>query len=186
MEFRLIYQGPLKSNGSKEHKHQIRRALHPQLKELWNQPPLNDYREYLQPGPEKDSTSVIETVGNFQFAPLVTSRLNLIAELNIVLLRPGEPGRIVTTSGDIDNRLKTLFDALRCPENEQEIPKNEKPRDDETPFYCLMQNDALITSISVASDRLLLRDDDTSHVILLIHIRVKDTRLMRLGDTAIV
>jgi len=184
VEFRLVYQGPLKSNGSVADKHKIRRDLHPQLKELWNQPPLNEYRDFLKPVPEEGS--IIETVGEFEFAPLVTSRLYLVADLDIVLLRPGEPGRIVTISGDIDNRLKTLLDALRCPKNEQEIPKNQKPQPDETPFFCLMQDDALITSINVVCDRLLLRQDDPSHVILLIHVRVKDTKLTRLGGVAII
>ena len=35
MEFRLTYEGELKSNGSPKHKHEIRRALHGQLKQLW-------------------------------------------------------------------------------------------------------------------------------------------------------
>jgi len=183
MEFRLIYEGLLRSDGSVAHKHEIRKTLHPQLKELWNQPPLNGHREYLQLVTE--DTSIIKGVGNFQFAPLISSRLNLVAELNIVLLRPGEPGRIVTTSGDIDNRLKTLFDALRCPQNEQEIPNGERPQPDETPFFCLMEDDALITSINVTCDRLLRSSDDPSHVILFIHVKVKGTK-QTLGNMAII
>jgi len=184
MEFRLIYEGPLRSNGDVPHKHQIRKILHPQLKELWHQRPLNEYRELLEPVSKKGEVSVIKTVGEFQFAPLVTSRLDLVAELDVVLLRPEEPGRIVTMTGDIDNRLKTLFDALRCPNNEQEIPEGERPQADETPFFCLMEDDALITSIKVTSDR-LLRYDHPSHVILFIHTRVKATRVsvINLGFT---
>ena len=40
LEFRLIYQGILlgsdKNSTNSEHKHSIRRYLHPQLKNLWN------------------------------------------------------------------------------------------------------------------------------------------------------
>jgi hypothetical protein len=35
--------------------------------------------------------------------------------LNILFLRADIPGKVVQ-SGDIDNRLKTLFDALRMPQ----------------------------------------------------------------------
>src|SRR5438105_4695243 len=40
VEFRLVYQGPLDPQTSQsrvKEKHAIRRALHPQLRELWNQ-----------------------------------------------------------------------------------------------------------------------------------------------------
>ena len=34
MEFRLVYEGPLKANATPREKHPIRKALHPQLKDL--------------------------------------------------------------------------------------------------------------------------------------------------------
>ena len=173
MEFRLIYGGTLKSHGDIKEKHKIRKYFHPQLKELWNQSPLKDYKDYLEVNPKDDKISVIERIGEYQFAPLVTAHLKLISELDIILLRPEDPGRIIT-SGDIDNRLRTLFDALRCPKNEQEIPTNEKPRPEETPFFCLLQDDALITSVNVICDR-LLRNTNPSDVFLLIHVKVKAT-----------
>ncbi len=43
MEFRLIYEGPLHGQGAKSpHKWEIRRALHPQLRRLWREPPIKD------------------------------------------------------------------------------------------------------------------------------------------------
>ena len=39
MKFRLTYEGRLESNGSAKHKHEIRKALHPQLKRLWDVEP---------------------------------------------------------------------------------------------------------------------------------------------------
>jgi len=176
VQFHLMYKGALKSNGNLKEKHNIRKYFHPQLKELWNQLPLKEYKKYLEVSPTEGSISVIERVGKFHFAPLVTTRLKLISELNIVLLRPEEPGRIIT-SGDIDNRLKTLFDALRCPKDESEIPPNETPTSQETPFFCLLQDDALITSVNVMCDRLLCYSDP-SDVFLLIHVKVKPTEVI--------
>ena len=39
---------------------------------------------------------------------------------------------------DIDNRLKTLFDALKVPSS-RELLSDAEPVDDETPFFCLLQ-----------------------------------------------
>ena len=36
LKFRLVYEGPLPSNGSPQEKHAIRKAFHGQLRELWN------------------------------------------------------------------------------------------------------------------------------------------------------
>jgi hypothetical protein len=61
------------------------------------------------------------------------------------------PGRLIT-SGDIDNRLKTLFDSLRIL---GEVPAG--PTEDKKPFYVLLEDDKPITHISVETDTLLER-----------------------------
>lgn len=46
---------------------------------------------------------------------------------------------------------------------------------DEDPFYCLLEDDKLITSISVTTDRLILPlagPEHTNHVMLVIHVRL--------------
>ena len=80
-------------------------------------------------------------VGKFTFLPLVTQRLNLIAALQIHFLRRQEPRAIVSTGGDIDNRIKTLLDALRVPSNVSELLPNDSPNTDEYPFYCLLEDE---------------------------------------------
>lgn len=73
------------------------------------------------------------------------------------MLRSGEPGKVLY---DIDNRLKTLFDALRMPQGPHELGAGtasgkRKPSSDEDPFYVVLQDDRLITHLSVTSDALL-------------------------------
>ena len=187
MIFRLIYEGSLPSSrgGSKpKDKHAIRRALHPQLAELWKQEPL---AHIAGPAPFKPMTFAIGSTGRetmifqrgaFSFVPLITQRLNLICHLDILFLRPGPPGSLVTQGGDIDNRLKTLFDALQMPDANQ-LPKT-KPDDDESPFFCLVEDDALITRVNVETDRLLKPDAATvgsSRVMLVIEVTIKATEL---------
>jgi hypothetical protein len=186
MEFTLVYQGPLKANGSIKEKQDIRREFHKQLAELWKQEPLSS-RVQDNPillknvvtynMPPTHSTSVIQRVDAFQFMPLVSSKLYLVAELDITFLRPEPPGRIVTQGGDIDNRLKTLFDAFRIPKESKEIPAGDTPGVNENPFYCLLEDDNLITKVSVRTDRLLKPCNDSSFVELLIAVRTKITKM---------
>lgn len=63
-------------------------------------------------------------------------------------------GQLVNHGGDLDNRIKTLLDALRKP-SQTELPADDLPTPHELPFYCLLQDDALITTLSVTTDRLL-------------------------------
>lgn len=114
MDFTLTYRGPLSSNGGPQEKQVLRRHFHKQLKELWAQPPLKGrttsatvYRPLYE--------DVIEQVGLFRFVPLVTNRFAFTARIRVTFLRPGYPGQLVGTGGDIDNRIKTLLDALAKP-----------------------------------------------------------------------
>jgi hypothetical protein len=136
---------------SPKDKQAIRRALHPQLAELWRQDPLSRLARQRQvlnehafgPGTVK----LLTERGRFTFVPLVTPRLNLVCHLDILFLRPGPPGSLVQQGGDIDNRLKTLFDSLQLPDANQVT--DDTPGDGETPFFCLLEDDGLITRVSV-------------------------------------
>ena len=176
MEFTLYYRGELKANGRPKEKQELRRFFHVQLKRLWQQIPLNEYHEMLEKEPANGSIGIIQSINGFNFAPLVSEGLNLIAELRITLLRPEPPGSIITQAGDIDNRLKTLFDALKVPAEPTAIPSDDHPEEGEEPFYCLLEDDNLITKVQVETDRLLDECKTTSEVVLLIHVTTKATR----------
>lgn len=52
--------------------------------------------------------------------------------------------------GDIDGRLKTLFDALQRPVNLNEIPRSiTGPDYDEYPMFVLLENDKLISDVNI-------------------------------------
>ena len=165
MEFTLTYDGPLAANGRPSQKHDIRLALHPQLKELWEHKPLIKFYDFGGPS--------ISTAGGYTFASLVHPRWNFRAKLDILMLRPEPPGRIVISKGDIDNRLKTLFDALTRPIYSQDIPKAWTPAADEDPLHCLLEDDGLITTVAVSTDRLLAASSPT-HVKLIIRVHVQN------------
>ena len=84
------------------------------------------------------------------------------------MLRPELPGQTLIVGGDIDNRLKTLFDALRIPK----VGETAEPQEGGiSPFYCLLQDDSLINHISVTTDILLL-DVDPNHVQLVVFVNL--------------
>lgn len=176
MRFTLHYRGTLKANRGAKDKHALRRYFHEQLRCLWGQVPLTDYRGYLSENVGENKISLVHSIGRFKFVPLVSSRLHLAAELKITLLRPGPPGQLISQSGDIDNRLKTLLDALKVPKEPTALPQGEVPLENETPFFCLLEDDSLITAISVETDRLLETPADPNDVLLLIHVTTRITR----------
>ncbi len=181
MEFTLYYRGELKSNGSPKDKHNIRNSLSPQLELLWSLDPLVRCKDYIKPLSDESRTKnenlcLIEEVGDHYFAAFISEKLFLNAELVITMLRPQAPGNIIMQSGDIDNRLKTLFDALSVPAQENQIPNNIAINNPNNPIYCLLQDDRLISSVHVKTDRLLDPNATEKEVVLLIHIKTKVTK----------
>ena len=180
VEFRLLYEGELQPSGNRTNrgpqKHAIRRVFHPQLRRLWcvntnlrqlagNQPFCITPKQ-LSPGISSGILTEQERFdaglmhfgtkwnrAGYNFVPLVTEEMVLRCSLDILLLRPGDKKHICH-QGDIDGQLKTLFDALRIPTNTEEI--GGKPGDDEDPFFCLLEDDRLITEVHVVTDELLL------------------------------
>ena len=121
------------------------------------------HRDYLN-GPHNDRNVYIpegiKVLGaewqrcGYEFIPLVSRKYSLRCSLDILFLRPEEPGFLIE-SGDLDNRVKTVFDALRMPSTLSETA-GVGPTEDEKPFYCLLEDDKLISEVRVTTDQLLL------------------------------
>lgn len=208
MNFRLIYEGQLVSQGSDKrvaNKNLIRRQIHDQLKELWHRHPalnalntrkfgnftsLGDQSAYHAtivniltdkrwPVPNDGDTQVQAIgqkyeKGGIEFVPLVNDFFGLVCGLDILFLRREKPGAIIQ-GGDIDNRIKTLLDALRVPKHADEMKGS---GDAVSPLFCLMSDDSLITDLKVTTDRLLTPSlSDSTHpdadVHLIIHVTVR-------------
>ena len=166
VEFRLVYKGNLPSETSKprvKDKHRIRKALHPQLRELWAThrilSELAAMTRYI-PDLADDHKSVSKSNHIHRFVPLVTKNNYHGCSLNILFLRRDQPGGIVKHHGDIDNRLKVLFDALRYPHETQEV-EDAPQSPDENPCFCLLEDDQFIDHVSVTTDRLLTPLEET-------------------------
>ena len=181
LEFRLTYEGPLLAETLRSyevrkarasHKQQIRKVFHQQLKRLWQVSPFLSGAERAEQlnhsvGRNNQSIGVIYPQNKiddlakrfdrfgYQFVPLATRDLEVYCSIDILFLRFGEPGHLANRMGDVDNRLKMLFDALTVPREASQVGEFITPEAGETPFFCLMEDDSLIVRASVESDTLL-------------------------------
>jgi len=205
MEFRLTYNGPLYSTQGEPpqhqkdkragHKHTLRKKFHTQLKRLWEITPYLRNEEGIAhlrtlgkplgglPGEPHDIRRLSEKHAQFgfSFVPLVTYDMDLLCGLDILFLRPDKPGHVLW-AGDIDNRIKTLIDALRIPKaNERYVDL--VPEHDEKPFFVLLEDDQLITKVSVESDQLLEFEtpDTVDEVRLIVTVRIRPYQ-MHIGN----
>ena len=125
MALTLFYIGELKSSSKntrnrellKQHKHNIRIHFHNQLKLLWEDDSMKTLKEFVN---RDEGKYFVKVINNIKFIPLITK--NFYAELDIIMLEPGRQWTSLFSKGDLDNKIKTLLDALRVPNNEQELP----------------------------------------------------------------
>jgi hypothetical protein len=207
MKFTLTYDGELRANARPSHKQFIREQLGPQLEELWrvslalqyvrkhrwvatrgsfgirtlhHSVDVDDFSDAPPPAPGDwiDTLKDVEVCGH-HFVPLVRDSLALFCGLKILYMRKEEPGRLVYQGGDIDNRLKTLFDALSVPNKDQVAQAPPAA----SPLYCLLEDDRLVSGVAVETQRLLGQPEANQHVVRLVievDIRVTQARLYNL------
>lgn len=184
------------------HKHEIRSVFHKQLKQLWaTNTFLRDHKVTMAfsptfravadsaatwgPDPNTlvrmhDVMATWHPVRGFNFLPLVSEQFGLLCSLDVLFLRRDIPGSALS-AGDIDNRIKTVIDALRPPKVPNEFVGKDMqpitPTTDQDPFYCLLEDDKQVSHFSVETDTLLdpITEDeaDASKVKLIITVELR-------------
>ena len=121
---------------------------------IWSPSKLPDWNEpipRLLDG-QTDFCASIAVPNMGSFIPLVRNSLYLACDLSILFLRHDDDLRVLQKGGDLDNRIKTLFDGLKMPRH---IDEQGGIRPSSDPLYVLLQDDALIHSFSVKTGKLL-------------------------------
>jgi hypothetical protein len=179
MQFRLTYQGLVLAESNKgslqaaraKHKQEIRKVFHRQLRRFWEiSPYLSSWgkpfttgvmprpgsRIFGRPDDEHSIPHLAKkhALGGFNFVPLLTHGLEVGCHIDVLFLRDDRVGSVLR-AGDIDNRLKTLLDGLSMPQSVAQLGPFEHPEDDESPFFCLLEDDSLVTKVTVETDTLL-------------------------------
>ena len=180
------------------HVHAIRRSFHEQLKRLWQTNRFlsehkvwrSDYgapdllhdglsrwtKDEAEREPMVDVVADLYRENGYRFVPLVRKDWHLCCDISVLFLRHDPPGSLVH-AGDIDNRMKTLLDALRKPDNAAELRENESPQDGEDPFFVLLEDDKLVTALSIETDTLL--DAGTGKTPIASHVHLIVTASIR-------
>lgn len=197
MKFVLTYDGDLGSNKGSDEKWEIRKKMHPQLEALWKTNPsliaieknrLIPRTGMFIPGTRNidDESPIMPYEGNCidlcepldmggrKFLPLVRNTYRLKCGLKINFLRHEPPGKIYQ-GGDLDNRIKTLFDALTMPRYKEQVIPDESIKD---PIHCLLEDDSLITSCDIETQQLWATPEGSSarYVRLTITVDVRITQ----------
>jgi hypothetical protein len=149
--FVLTYEGSLPSRNSESGlkvKNLLRRAFDPQIREFCQHDIY--FSNCLKP--EALTGGIGVSFEGVRFLPLVSGVLS--CELTIEVLRRDPPGSVFS-GGDLDARLKTLFDGLRMPQAPAEVHGFT-----DTPFVttgclCLLADDSLISGFQIQTHRLL-------------------------------
>jgi hypothetical protein len=177
MEFTLYLKTQVDSNDNAEGKHVIRQKFHKQLKLLWDLPPWKTKGSWKMP--IAGNALYINKSGK-HFICLATKEMDMYVELDIKFYVPTN-----TSFKDIDNKLKTICDALRLPQ--RDFIEKWSQEDYENPFFCLLEDDELIYKISAETDYVLdlVNTDEKlfanrNEMLCLINIIIKGNRLI--GD----
>lgn len=181
IEVSLFYRGPLKANGNLRAKQALRLHFAPQLERALESTP----QHRADPGRthRRFATDRPVTDGRWKFLPVASRDPGSVrfsrplVSLNILLLRPGALGNILSGGGDIDNRLKTLFDAMQTPTRRQAAELDD-PGQGPTDLYCLMSDDKQIRSVSVRTQQLLDVPQDSKEVVLVIEATITGGTLL--------
>jgi hypothetical protein len=113
--------------------------------------------------------------GDKKYMPLVRKSLDLNCGISVLFLRQGDPGSLVNQGGDLDNRIKTLLDALKMPDRET----HDSYASTLDMTYCLMESDSLASDLNVKTDRLLFPQTQYPNEVHLV-IEV-DVQVLRVG-----
>jgi hypothetical protein len=185
MDFTLKYAGPLisqQSTHAKLAKTNLRAELHKQLEVLWRVHPV--FREpATSPDPgtlQRQNPRAFRIseampgvlyasevwnrflVGGIDYVPIVTYGHRLLCHLDIRLHSRRIYGGIIHAGPDLDNRLKVLLDALSIPNAGQSGTTANETSNEEPLMFCLLEDDELVTKLSVETFRLLKTKESAS------------------------
>jgi hypothetical protein len=183
MELWLNYVGSLPNKANPAKLHEIRRAFHPQMKRLWECHPALQAATHgsVQAAPEIDPTMPLRdglsrryVSHGYSWIPLIRGECALFCSVEILMLRMDLPGGHVR-SPDLDNRTKSLLDALTLPNRSiSQAAMGGPPSEDEKPFYVLLEDDKWVTRIAIESGTLLVPVDtkDENHLQAIIKVNL--------------
>jgi hypothetical protein len=178
----------------------IRKEFHEQLKHLWSTNQfLHNHTVFPEYGPLNfpvGSSTGVWGGGEERKISLIDYTAGRYHEFGyrfVPLVREDNKYSVFTQrhswhqAGDLDNRVKTIIDALRRPRNANELVGYENPGPGEDPFYCPLEDDSRVTHLEVETDTLLdpitsdNADQRRAHLIITVEIRPMNVTMFNLS-----
>ncbi len=169
MRFTIVYEGDLPPTGNASDKRRIREEIAPQFEKLWTDPLLAPFDQFQNKENANHDWYFGKSVRGTEYVPLISDKQSLRCELDILLLSSMKPGGVLNC-GDIDNRLKTLLDALSVPNESME--KSARSQSESKRVYCLLDDDKLVTRVNVTNDRLLSVQEHDRKALAIINVKI--------------
>jgi hypothetical protein len=195
MRFSLKYQGELlaakRKDNRSQNKNQLRWHFSEQLEQLlkrgdFSRIPKFESVSKTGKGIRIDFSKVPEWkhFNDAEYLAIVDRSMNVGVTLDIEIERHEPPGSLFQHggdhSGDLDNRLKTLFDGLRSPHDASEaisysksFPARENLDKEKERCVCLLEDDGVITGFRVSTSASLDPNLPQTHVAIKIGVEIK-------------
>lgn len=156
MHITLTYKGPVQGNARKQSDvWRLRKSFHKQLYKLSLTNEFEYVEKYANQDTEKSHPNIGIDVANSRYVPFITSKMKTRCSLYVRVFRGVRQYNPVLGNVDLDNRVKTLIDALRAPQQISETKES-----DGTVRYVLLEDDSLIDGITVKSGHYLDEEDE--------------------------
>lgn len=136
------------------------------------EPPSSALRRVWRPyrlGRRNEEVPILAPVFSVQgrrYMPVIQRDLGLAVALDMILLTPKKLAKV----GDTDNRAKAVIDALTLPGPQQGDPSDSM--DASRPTFCLLEDDALVSELSVSARPWYGRPPGTHDGLVLVSVTV--------------
>lgn len=167
----LTYRGQIPSKASSlDAVWNMRKSFHRQLETLWGKEPFAVLKRWEDSNFAAQAPNFLRSIGDQVFVPFYGEAVGVGVRLEIKLLT-GLPQQAVISSGDLDNRVKRIIDALRAPTQKGEIVANLEPN---SRWYCVMDDDSSVKEVT-ASLAPYLDSNDPSESFVFVRVRTSPT-----------
>ncbi|AZO45394.1 hypothetical protein EJ076_31985 [Mesorhizobium sp. M7D.F.Ca.US.005.01.1.1] len=168
MDIYLTYRGQIPSKKSSlDAIWAMRRSFHGQLVKLWGKEPFAILKKWEDSNFAAEAPNFLRKVGDQLFVPFYSEAIGVGVKLEINLLTGFPQQQAVISSGDLDNRVKRIIDALRAPTQKGELIASLEP---DTRWYCVMDDDSSVKEVT-ASLAPYLDSNDPSVSFVFVRIR---------------
>ncbi|RWA71387.1 hypothetical protein [Mesorhizobium sp.] len=168
MDIYLTYRGQIPSKTSSlDAVWSMRKSFHSQLQKLWGKEPFAILKKWEDSNFAAGAPNFLRQIGDQIFVPFYSEVVGVGVKLEIKLLTGLPLQQAVISSGDLDNRVKRIIDALRAPTQKGELTKNLEPG---SRWYCVMDDDSSVKEVT-ASLAPYLDSSDPSESFVFVRVR---------------